>query len=221
MASSPIPLGRTILYLTVSLVVQTLFFGAYTVIIILSTRMLMRRGLKTLANKTLLAITNFMYLLSATYSNPQTLQTVSNPVTHLLNLFNALALLNYILCDGIIIWRARLICAPGHQFCRLPESASRRAHLSLTQLMLSSFLWSACPYGVVGITAWQHRQAIRDGFNKTSKGDQILRILLDSGVLYCIAEFFGLATVFIRLPYNMLGDLYTPVNFQIAGRTLR
>jgi hypothetical protein len=34
----------------------------------------------------------------------------------------------------------------------------------------------------------QHREAIRNGFNKTTKGNRILSILLESGLLYCIAE---------------------------------
>ncbi|KAJ6499013.1 hypothetical protein C8R45DRAFT_100859 [Mycena sanguinolenta] len=264
MVSSTIPLGRTILYLTVSLVVQTLVFGVYTVIITLSTRMLMKRGLKIPANRILLAITIFMYLLSGAYwafrvadlisriqifiENPQTLQAVSTPVTHLLTLFNALPLINYILCDGVVIWRARLLCSDDHhKHMYLPlfflglttvavagiiglrtastvirgiskkptfVDAINVLQVSVINMSLISNLSST---GVVGITAWQHRQAIRDGFNKTSKGDQILRILLDSGVLYCLAQCFGLAATFIRLPYGTLGDLYSPVNYQIAG----
>ncbi|KAF7376407.1 hypothetical protein MSAN_00056200 [Mycena sanguinolenta] len=264
MTSSTIPLGRTILYLTVSLVVQTLFFGVYTLIIILSTQMLMKRGLKTQANRILLAITIFMYLLSAAYwifrvadlisriqifiENPQSLQEVSTPVTHLLTLFNALPLINYILCDGVVIWRARLLCAQDHRkhmylplfFLALTTAAvAGIIGLRISSTVIKSFskkppftdainvlqvavlnmslISNLSSTGVVAITAWQHRQAIRDGFNKTSKGDQILRILLDSGVLYCLAQSVGLAANFIRLPYGTLGDLYSPVNYQIAG----
>ncbi|KAF8139492.1 hypothetical protein K438DRAFT_1946745 [Mycena galopus ATCC 62051] len=281
MSSSPIPLGRTILYLTVGLIVQTLVFGAYTVIIFLSTRMLMKRGLKTKANRNLLVITLFMYLLSGAYfvyrtmdlcsrieffvQNPQTLQAVSTPITHLLALFNALTYINYTLCDGVIIWRARLICSQGHRkylylplfFLTLTTLAvvgliglrilstvgiSFRFSPAFTEainiLQVAAFITSVISNlsstGVVGITAWfvfwpfgpvtdmvglarQHRTAIRDGFNRTTKGDQILRILLESGVLYSLVGSFGIASLLIKLPYNTLGDLYTPVNFQMAG----
>ncbi|KAF8210628.1 hypothetical protein K438DRAFT_2011956 [Mycena galopus ATCC 62051] len=265
MSSSPIPLERTILYLTVGLVVQTLVFGAYTVIIFLSTRMLMKRGLKTKANRNLLVITLFMYLLSGAYfvyrtmdlcsrieffvQNPQTLQAVSTPITHLLALFNALTYINYTLCDGVLIWRARLICSQGHRkYLYLPLFFLTLTTLAVAGLIglrilstvgfgfqfspafieainilqfaafITSVISNLSSTGVVGITAWQHRTAIRDGFNRrTTKGDQILRILLESGVLYSLVGSFGLASILIKLPYNTLGDLYTPVYFQMAG----
>ncbi|KAF7361630.1 hypothetical protein MVEN_00506300 [Mycena venus] len=264
MDSSPVPLGRTVLYLTVGLVVQMFVFGGYTVIIFLSTRMLMRRGLKSPANRVLLVITLFMYLLSAAYcayrladlisriqffiEDPQTLQAASTPITHLITLFNALTLLNYLLCDGVVIWRARLICAANHRkflyfplflliltslavagvigvriasiysvdFEETPHFAEVVNILQVSAINIS-LLSNLSSTGVVGITTWRHRKAIRDGFNKTTKGDQILRILFESGVFYCIAGLFGLASTLIKLPYNTLGDLYTPVNVQIAG----
>ena len=65
--------------------------------------------------------------------------------------------------------------------------------------------------GVVGVTAWsavplttfvssatsdmklirRHRQAISTGFNKTTQGNRILKLLLESGVLYCILGASG------------------------------
>ncbi|KAJ7346924.1 hypothetical protein DFH08DRAFT_205701 [Mycena albidolilacea] len=279
MVSSTSTMGLTILYLTVGLVVQTLFFGAYTVIIALSARMLMRRGLKAPANRVLMILTVFMYLLSAAYwvfriadlvsriqfveDHPQL--TAVTPVTRFLALFNALMLIivgilfvariplnldsQYLLCDGVVIWRARLVCSQGHRkymylplfflvlttlavvgviglrilsisirgFGKAPffTSAVNILQVSAINTSLISNLSST---GVVGIATWQHREAIRDGFNKTTKGNRILSILLESGLLYCIAELLVLAFTFIRLPYNdTLGDFFTPVNVQIAG----
>ncbi|KAJ7837726.1 hypothetical protein B0H13DRAFT_2105244 [Mycena leptocephala] len=201
--SPPTPVGRNILYVVLGLVAQTLFFGQ-------------KRGLKTTAHMILLVITLFMYLLSATYwayriADVISRITPSSPVTRLLTLFNALTLLNYILCDGVVIWRARLICSPDHRkylyfplFC-LGITAVAVCDLikvvdilqiSALSLSLISNLSST---GVVGIAAWRHREAVR-----------ILRILLESGVLYCISGLLGLACSLIR-------DLYTPVNVQIAG----
>ncbi|KAK7005779.1 hypothetical protein R3P38DRAFT_3039552 [Favolaschia claudopus] len=261
-----VPLGRIILYLTVGLVVQTLFFGAYTIIILLSTRMLMRRGLKTRANRILFALTLFMYLLSTSYwvyriadlvsrinfliavGDMNSLLSAPNPTTRLFTLFNALTLLNYLLCDGFVIWRA-LICSPSHRkflyFAIFLLTLMSLAVVSLIGLRIGSTfvpnfekkMPSFTPVidalqlsalglsvvsnfistGVVWASAWQHRKAISGGFNKTTKGDQILRILLESGIFYTVSAVFGLGSILIRLPYNTLGDLFTPVSIQIAG----
>ncbi|KAJ7899024.1 hypothetical protein B0H13DRAFT_2030936 [Mycena leptocephala] len=247
--SPPTPVGRNILYVVLGLVAQTLFFGQ-------------KRGLKTTAHMILLVITLFMYLLSATYwayriadvisrmyifiGNPQA--PVSSPVTRLLTLFNALTLLNYILCDGVVIWRARLICSPDHRkylyfplFClgitavavcgviglriaglylkTFGETLIKVVDILQISALILSLISNLSSTGVVGIAAWRHREAVRVGFQKTTKGDQILRILLESGVLYCISGLLGLACSLIRLPHTTLalGDLYTPVNVQIAG----
>ncbi|KAJ6500181.1 hypothetical protein C8R47DRAFT_971244 [Mycena vitilis] len=275
MASSINPVAQSLLYLVVGLVAQTLFFGVYTVIIFLSSRMLMRRGLKNRANRVLFIITLFMYLLSAAYwayrladlmsrmlfhfENPLD-GKVSTPITTLLGFFNALTLINYVLCDGVVIWRARLICTPDHRkYLYLPlfflgltsVAVAGIIGLRITALYKTGFAKTAfstmainslqvsaicmsiisnlSSTGVVGITAWfvslfrgtqisdcfrRHREAIRV-FRNTTKGAQILRILLESGVLYCI--LVGLVSTLIRLPYNTLGDIYTPVNIQIAG----
>ncbi|KAJ7913400.1 hypothetical protein B0H13DRAFT_2005147 [Mycena leptocephala] len=203
-----------------------------------------------------------MYLLSAAYwayrvadvmsriqfwlENPQTLQAAHTPVTRWTPLFNASVLLNYLLCDGVVIWRARLICSLDHRKylylpllflslttvavtgvigLRIATSSSAfeaRFPKAIDTLQVSAFTMSLLSNlsstGVVGITAWRHRETIRTGFRKTTKGEQILILLVESGVLYCIAGLFALVSSLIRLPsYTTLGDLYTPVNVQIAG----
>ncbi|KAJ7902142.1 hypothetical protein B0H14DRAFT_1271216 [Mycena olivaceomarginata] len=225
--------------------------------------MLMRRGLKAPANRVLMILTVFMYLLSAAYwvfriadlvsriqffeDHPQL--TAVTPVTRFLTLFNALMLIIYVLCDGVVIWRARLVCSQDHRkYLYLPlfflalTTLAVVGIIGLRILAISIRGFNKAPFftkavnilqvsainmslisnlsstGVVGIATWQHREAIRDGFNKTTKGNRILSILLESGLLYCIAELLVLAFSFIRLPYNdTLGDFFTPVNVQIAG----
>ncbi|KAJ6594200.1 hypothetical protein B0H19DRAFT_1094410 [Mycena capillaripes] len=257
MSPSPNPAGQVLLYLAISLVVQTLFFGGYTVIIILSTRNITRRGMKAHQNRILLFITLFMYMLSAAYWAYRTADFIARirfpnpqdqtPVTRWFGLFNAFIGINFLLCDGVVIWRARLICSPDHRkYLYLPlfflsltavavagviglriassYSISFESSTQFTEAIdiiqvsgvSMSLISNLSSTGVVGITAWRHREAIRV-FRKTTTGDQILRILLESGVLYCIAGLFGLASPFIKLPYNTLGDMYTPVNMQIAG----
>ncbi|KAJ7497583.1 hypothetical protein FB451DRAFT_237722 [Mycena latifolia] len=257
--------GRSILYLTAGLVVQTFFFGAYTVIIFLSTRMLMRRGLKARVDRILLVITLFMYLLSAAYwaycfadvvnriqiymENPYPpLPVISSPVTKWLPLFNAVVLVNYVLSDGVVVWRARLICSSeDHKYMYFPLffmiltalavagviglriasvahftiGESRVFIRTLDTLQLSglgmSLISNLSATGVVGVNYWRHRQTVRAGFHKTTRGNEVLKLLVESGVLYCISGALVLASALIRLPYNTLGDLVTPINVQVAG----
>ncbi|KAJ7141503.1 hypothetical protein C8R44DRAFT_247973 [Mycena epipterygia] len=222
--------------------------------------MLIRRGLKSQVNKALLIITLSMYILSAAYwaycfvevviriqINSQ--NATSTPITKWLLLFNALILVNYVLSDGVVIWRAGLICSPDHRkylhfplFCLIitsisvigtiglrivsvtglafSHSSSFRTTINTLQMsnVSLSFISNLSATVVVGVTAWRHRQTIRAGFDKTTKGNQILCLLLESGILYCVSGLIVLVAPLIRLRYSMtLGDIYTPVNTQIAG----
>ncbi|KAJ7629892.1 hypothetical protein B0H17DRAFT_543024 [Mycena rosella] len=241
----------------------TFFFGAYTVIIFLSTRMLIRRGLKARVHWILLVITLFMYLLSTAYwtyrfadvinriqiyiESPQNPPS-SSSVTKWLPLFNALVLVNYVLSDGVVLWRARLISSPDHHkvmylplFFMVLASLSSAGVIGLRIASVSSFaigespafiktlntlqvaglglsfISNVCATGVVGATAWVHRRTIRAGSYKTTQGNRILGLLLESGVLYCVFGLLGVVSILIRLPYNTLGDLVGPINVQVAG----
>ncbi|PSR77963.1 hypothetical protein PHLCEN_2v7621 [Hermanssonia centrifuga] len=44
-----------------------------------------------------------------------------------------------------------------------------------------------------------------------------MALIIESGIIYCISGAFALFATFIRLPYGTLGDIYTPINVQIAG----
>ncbi|KAJ7693379.1 hypothetical protein B0H17DRAFT_932959 [Mycena rosella] len=123
--------AEVLLYVVFGLVAQTLFFGIYTLLMALSTRMLLKRGLKTRANRVMFFIILFMYILSAGYwafsvafaadsiqtyiDAPRTLlDTVENSdhegIKEWLNVFNAVALINVVLSDGVVVWRASIIC---------------------------------------------------------------------------------------------------------------
>ncbi|KAJ6587200.1 hypothetical protein DFH09DRAFT_248931 [Mycena vulgaris] len=261
-SSASFATGRAMLYLAAGLVVQTFFFGAYTIIIFLSTRMLMRRGLKARVDRILLIATLFMYIVSAAnwgYSFADVIDRIQNyignpnpppfsSVTKWLSLFNAIVLVNYVLSDGVVVWRARLICSPDeHKYMYFPlflmvlgtlcvaaliglriasvsnsNIGEHRAFVkTIDTLQISalglSVLSNLSATGVVGITAWRHRRAIRAGFYKTTKGNKILSLLLESGLLYCISSVVMLVSALIRLPYNTLGDLVAPINVQVAG----
>ncbi|KAJ6498919.1 hypothetical protein C8R45DRAFT_97726 [Mycena sanguinolenta] len=121
--------GEGVLFYLIGLVVQTFFFGAYTILIWLTTRMLLRRKLYARVNQVMFAITTFMYLLSAAYwafcvfdeadrmrhyiaqaVDPSLLISDETRNGQWYPLFNAVTLINYVLSDGVVVWRARIIC---------------------------------------------------------------------------------------------------------------
>ncbi|KAJ7141447.1 hypothetical protein C8R44DRAFT_247011 [Mycena epipterygia] len=266
--------GQYSIYVVLGLVVQTFFFGVYTVLIVLSTRMLLKRGLKTRSNKVMFMITLFMYLLSAAYwaysvadvvdqmrnyiddlQNPLNYSATHDTVTKWSPLFNAIVLVNYILSDAVIVWRAWILCLRNHRkyLCitmfflvltttsvtctiifriialieapfkaQFPNSSYLVQGINILQIsnlgmsLISNFSATA----VVGVAAWRHRQSIRAAFadnKKRTKADQVLALLVESGLLYCVSGLTVLVASLIRLPKGTLGDLYNPINVQIAG----
>ncbi|KAJ7223656.1 hypothetical protein C8J57DRAFT_1591744 [Mycena rebaudengoi] len=113
-------------YINFTLMVQTFFFGGYSVLIVLSTRMLLKRRLKTQALKVVFVVGLFMYILSAAFWAYSLADVISRIQTHIdsentqwlrffnqvttpFTLFNALVLINFVLSDGIVAWRAWVI----------------------------------------------------------------------------------------------------------------
>ncbi|KAJ7693351.1 hypothetical protein B0H17DRAFT_1059849 [Mycena rosella] len=111
--------------------------GMYTVLIFLSTRMFLKRGLKARTNQVILGITTFMYLLSAAFyaysvadvvdrmqidiyspCNPHSVDFTfpHDAVTKWSDVFNAVVLINYVLSDSVVVWRAWVICRDRRKY---------------------------------------------------------------------------------------------------------
>ncbi|KAJ7913401.1 hypothetical protein B0H13DRAFT_2005150, partial [Mycena leptocephala] len=230
--------GPSLIYDVVGLTVQTFFFGVNTVVVILSTRMLLKRGLKTRANHVMFIITNFMYLLSSAYwghsvadlvdrmradiHDPQDSDSpMHDAVTKWSPLFNAVVLVNYIFSDAVVVWRA-IIALVEAPFPALPTSSYLARGIDILQISNIGFslISNLSPTAVVGATAWRHRRSIRAAFadnKKSTKADQILTMVVESGLLYCVSGLTVLIASLIRLPQGTLGDIYTPINVQNAG----
>ncbi|KAJ7881400.1 hypothetical protein B0H13DRAFT_2049447 [Mycena leptocephala] len=206
-----ITLGQSATYFVIGLVLQTFFFGVYSVLVLMSTRMLLQRGLKTKVNRTMFGITTFMYLLSAGYWVYSVLDVVermqnytklaangtdspSGPDAVLMwrPLANALIFINYVLNDGIVVWRAWVITMRSHRkYMCIPIvflfftaisvllmiafrianfDAARMSRLadamSIAQLLAfsTSFISNLSSMGVVGATLWKHWRTIRIAF---------------------------------------------------------
>ncbi|KAF7315791.1 hypothetical protein MIND_00095200 [Mycena indigotica] len=259
-------LGQAMMYHNFGLTVQTFFFGGYSVLILLATRLFLQRGLKTLSTRVLLALSLFMYIVSTAfwaytvadvvaatqnYIDPTNVQwanfftQVSVPFT----LWNAIVLVNFVVSDGIVIWRAWVICRRSHRvYLLIPTAfllltaASTSGLISLRAIdivkpgwisrkpftraidvmqlsnMTTSLLSNLTATGLIGIEAWRHRKTIRRAFQrKTTKVNQVLLLLLESGTLYCSTGVIGIISQLIRLPHGTLNDLLVPVNIQLAG----
>ncbi|KAJ7362270.1 hypothetical protein DFH08DRAFT_321406 [Mycena albidolilacea] len=259
--------GERLMYVVLGLVAQTFFFGVYTVLLFISTRMLLKRGLKIQSNKIMLLVTLFMYSISAAYWAYSVIYATDrlraqinlsskspipdhDQITRWLTLINAIVMINYILTDGVVIWRVWVICrrdlrkylwvAMGFLILttvaifltiafRIVSSIKPSAknsflnpgidilQISTGVLSLYSNLAST---SVVAITALGHRRALRDAFaveEASTRSDQILALLVEVGTFYFASTLFALMSALIRLPYGTLGDLYSPINVQIAG----
>jgi len=184
------------------------------------------------------------------YIDPQNEQWLrfSNQVSTSLPLFNAIVLINFVLSDGIVCWRAWVI---SRRDCRRyivfpvafwtftiisttslivlriidipdadigPKKAFIRA-IDVLQLqnMLTSLLSNLSATGLIGATAWRHRQAMRTISHERSRVNQVLALLIESGVLYCFTGVLGTLSQLIHLPHGTLNDLFLSDNIQFAG----
>ncbi|KAF9055393.1 hypothetical protein BDZ89DRAFT_1055985 [Hymenopellis radicata] len=177
-------------------------------------------------------------------------------------LISAIILINYVLTDGVVVWRAWILCGQDLTYRRLlwipisfliftvfsvlttivirivicarpapdiyaPSSLTtvpvleRVIRYSQTVTLVFSFLTNILATLIVGLEAWKHRQFIRKEIRlartKNLRGEKILVLLVESGLLYCISGAAVLICSLVRMPLGTLGDVYTPVNVQIAG----
>ncbi|KAJ3551195.1 hypothetical protein NM688_g4851 [Phlebia brevispora] len=87
--------------------------------------------------------------------------------------------------------------------------------------LLFSLVTNFTATGVISHMAWRHRRLIKEGLSRlktrATRTQRVLALLIESGLVYCI--FGALVVVFslVRLPFGTVGDIYTPVQVQIAG----
>ncbi|KAJ7713466.1 hypothetical protein B0H14DRAFT_670569 [Mycena olivaceomarginata] len=119
-----------IMYVVFDLVAQTFVFGVYTLVFCLSTRMLLKRGLKTRTSRVaMLFVTLFMYLLSTAYWAYTIVYVINLLHQHLdiqfqsladhdeiskwYPLLNSVVMINFVLGDCVVAWRAWVISHRG------------------------------------------------------------------------------------------------------------
>ncbi|KAI0260419.1 hypothetical protein BC834DRAFT_973431 [Gloeopeniophorella convolvens] len=275
-----------LLYHAIGLVLQSVVYGIFASLFPISTYIMLRQGVQTAARKFLLGMTICMFTLSTTYwalSVTALIQLIKGwflpadpsrynlPSYH--QLFSALVLVNYVMTDGVVVWRAWAICASESRrllfvsvfflgcatgtFQLLPAQLEtlhpsdvvsvcvtiairialmsmsstdhRRPHLddtiNVTQVAASAFslLTNITATGAIGFKVWRWRIDMRrlgspgSLYVMKSRAGRVLALLAESGVIYIVSMLIMLVSTFIHLPNGTIGDIYSPVNTQIAG----
>ncbi|KAK6997079.1 hypothetical protein R3P38DRAFT_3067118 [Favolaschia claudopus] len=267
-------MARISTYYMFGLVGQTFFFGIYSILIFMSTRMLLQRKLNTKINRIMFGITVSSYMLTLAYwaysiadgvdrmrmynilaLDPSKALPDHTQVTKWSALFNSLTLNNYVVGDGIVIWRAWIICQDNHRryiwativffgitaitalftvvaqivnfvvspIKTLPDDNVLTKIINVLQVttLSTSLLSNLTATAVVAVTARKHWRIIRSAFSEdkanSMRANRILLLLIETGALYCISALIAVCAAFIRMPYGTFGDLYQPVNIEIAG----
>ncbi|KAK0465886.1 uncharacterized protein EV420DRAFT_799027 [Desarmillaria tabescens] len=129
--------GLNILYDIIRLTCQTLVYGMYIIIMLVCSFVMLKRGLRGKSRILLFCILVFMFSFSTAYwivSICQAVYVITISFVHGIplesiafsygekqDIMNALVLLNYVLTDGIVVWRAWVICRDEYsKFLILP-----------------------------------------------------------------------------------------------------
>ncbi|KAI0258320.1 hypothetical protein BC834DRAFT_835840 [Gloeopeniophorella convolvens] len=256
--------GIVLLYRVISIVCQSLCYGVYATLFPNSTYLMVQKGVGTKVKKFLLGMTVAMFTLSTLYfalCMVWLIQLISNwliPIdpttsatTICLPLFSALVLVNYVLTDGVVVWRAWVLCNDDNRkllvasifflgCTSLMVGATIAIRIALTVVspsdprqqpltqainvgqvggLVLSLVTNILATSAVALKAWRRRKEIAgiDIVERTSRAGKALALLVESGALYIVSLATGLVCVLIRVPDGTLGDLYAPVNTQIAG----
>ncbi|KAK0189543.1 hypothetical protein F5146DRAFT_629836 [Armillaria mellea] len=117
----------SVLYNTIRLTCQTLVYGMYIIIMSICSYVMLKRGLRSRSRISLFCMLVFMFSLSTAYwilSLYQIVLIITTSFVHDIpldeiaftpgrdeqNVMNALVLLNYVLTDGVVVWRAWVLC---------------------------------------------------------------------------------------------------------------
>ncbi|KAJ4467025.1 hypothetical protein J3R30DRAFT_3580141 [Lentinula aciculospora] len=95
-------------------------------------------------------------------------------------------------------------------------SLSRSIDITQVSNLGLSLITNLIATGTVSFKAWRLRKMFYPGPHQPKTG-KILVLIVESGVLYSISLITVLVATLIPLTKGTLGDLYTPVNLQLAG----
>lgn len=251
----------------IAVIPQTFIYGIYAVLVPVFSYIMFRRGIATAGRKILFGLTIFMFLLSTAYwaaSISTLIQLIQawflsvdpdiETAPNYLPFFNALVLVNYILTDGVVVWRAWVLCAAdgrkaltmclfmlalatvsviatitiriaimaiNTQSGQLFNQLNHGINVTQVATLILSLLTNSLATSLISLKAWRSRTEIQADLNATKDGQsragKIFALLIETGVIYSLSCLTVLISTLIPLKEGTLGDLYTPVNTQLAG----
>ncbi|KAF9258504.1 hypothetical protein L218DRAFT_877048 [Marasmius fiardii PR-910] len=265
----------TALYHSIGIICQTFFFGIYACLAVFSIYLMAKTGLKNGARRYLLIMSIFMFFISTAYwitkilgvvsqmqkiiNNEPPFETLASaPLVNLDVILSSVVLINYVLTDAAVLWRAWVLCSDDYrkqlyvplifQFCvmstvsgtiivriiiqsiphidgdaSIPRVKSLQRTINIFQVANLGFslLLNLSATGLITLKAWRFRRWIKFDLeaihSQRTRGEKIMALLIESGFLYCISVTTNLVFTLIRLRVGTLGDIYTPVNIQVAG----
>ncbi|KIK60227.1 hypothetical protein GYMLUDRAFT_226282 [Collybiopsis luxurians FD-317 M1] len=252
----------------IAVVLQTIIYGIYVVLVPISSYIMLRRGLTTKERKILFATIIFMFIQSTAswiasvailFESIQVWFLSPDPdagiTPNYITFFNALMSVNYVLTDGVVLWRAWVLCSTDGTkalkiclfiFClstlsvittiairiilmkvvntetvQLRHQLNQGINVTQVGTLVLSVLTNFITTSIISIKAWRSRSEIRDDLDATANIHARVRktfaLLIETGIIYTLSCLIVLIFIVIPLKVGTLGDLFTPVNTQLAG----
>ncbi|PAV21538.1 hypothetical protein PNOK_0149500 [Pyrrhoderma noxium] len=213
--------GNMTLYTTLSLVCQTLLYGVFITLLPLSGYYLIKNKEETKANRRMFYMSLFMFFLSTLYwasSVANLIVTIhvfllsdKNPTRSiafsLFPLLNAIITINYFLSDGVVVWRAWVICRDSRVkmltlpiffllclFACICVTIGFRAYMTFPQNdnklnyaidvsqvtgLVLSFFTNISATAAIWYQFWQHRREVSSTLREVQRSNtKVERILL-------------------------------------------
>ncbi|KAI0692877.1 hypothetical protein BC835DRAFT_1416250 [Cytidiella melzeri] len=232
-----------ILLTLIETIPHTFVFGAFGAILPMAMKTLARQNLRRGPSVILLWLTLSVFILSTAYWATSIALLVSQITGEHVDqfvavqlMFNSVMLVNYILADGVVVWRIsffavsvvttiilRAIIVAG-DFPENKLSPSLLASAFITAQHFSNiFSLAANVVATVMIIFWACQY--QTGFAKTFRGsqgastraEQITVMLVESGIIYCISSTLLIIGSRIHILSGTVGDVYMSVHVQLAG----
>ncbi|KAE9398312.1 hypothetical protein BT96DRAFT_976447 [Gymnopus androsaceus JB14] len=249
------------LYAIIGIIPETFIYGVYSCMFPVFVFVMLTKGLRSRVRKILFFMSLFMYTTSTVHWSLSVASVIlmfkndfispaSLDVSFYLPLFSAITLFNYLLTDGVVVWRAWVLCNDQSRgVLKIPialliclaitVTVTIAFRIRLTVMPISPELFALMNWAIdvsqiaslvislmanisattiISMKAWKFRRDItRDFARKQTNGSRIMALIVESGILYGFSGITFLLTSLIRLEYGTLGDIYTPVTFQLAG----
>ncbi|KAJ3894565.1 hypothetical protein GG344DRAFT_40872, partial [Lentinula edodes] len=212
----------------------------------------------SLSSKILLGLSTFMYTMTTLYMAVlianiiQLIQTLffgfsTHNIINNFPLFNAILLINYGLADGVVVWRAWVLCRSDHRIaidacvfflccvflsemstiairiilgCTSPSNQSALASLerAINITQVSNLGLSLITNLIAtGTVSFKAWCAMFVSGSRPHKAGKVLVLIVEFGIIYSISLMTILIATVIPLPLGTLGELCAPVNLQFAG----